>query len=165
MALHFPQSSSQRCSPSPIPLCSQSSLCLLPMALVPTCSASGFGSSALLPVPSRVRADICSFIPRAFFSMSTRVRSSLRAAARSLHPARALPLPQPVAPCWFSARPWKSRFPAPLPERRHVPCTRRALALNPFLACRDARRPACFAHPRRLLAGAPTRQLSLSNLH
>jgi hypothetical protein len=29
------------------------------------------------------------------------------------------------------------------------------------LAC-DARCPACFAHPRRLLVGAPTRQLSLS---
>jgi hypothetical protein len=33
---------------------------------------------------------------------------------------------------------------------------------NPFLARRDAWRAACFAHPRRLLAGVPTRQLSLS---
>jgi hypothetical protein len=165
MALRFPQPSSQRCSPSPIPFCSRSSLCLLPMVLVPTCSASGSGSLALLPVPSRVLVDLCSFISHACFSMSTRARSFLRAAARSLHPARALPLPQPVVPCWFSARPWNSRFPASLPDRRHVPCTRRAPALNPFLACCDARRPACFAHPRRLLAGAPTRQLSLSYLH
>jgi hypothetical protein len=36
------------------------------------------------------------------------------------------------------------------------------IAPNFFLACRDARRPTCFAHPRRLFAGAPTRQLSLS---
>jgi hypothetical protein len=33
---------------------------------------------------------------------------------------------------------------------------------NPCLARRDARRPACFAHSRRLLAGAPTHQLLLS---
>jgi hypothetical protein len=39
---------------------------------------------------------------------------------------------------------------------------RRAHAPNLFLACRDARCPAYLAHPRRLLAGAPTRQLSLS---
>jgi hypothetical protein len=39
---------------------------------------------------------------------------------------------------------------------------RRARAPNLFLARRDAQCPACFAHPRRLLAGAPTRQLSLS---
>lgn len=39
---------------------------------------------------------------------------------------------------------------------------RQAPAQNPCLARRDARRPACFAHPRRLLVGAPTRQLSLS---
>jgi hypothetical protein len=39
---------------------------------------------------------------------------------------------------------------------------RRARAANLFLARRDAWCPACFAHPRRLLAGAPTRQLSLS---
>jgi hypothetical protein len=107
------QPSSQRCSLPPIPLCSRSSLCLLPMALVPTCSASGSGSPALLPVPSRVCADLCSFIPRACFSVPTRARSSLRTAARSLHPARALALRQHVAPCRFSARPWKSRFPAP----------------------------------------------------
>jgi hypothetical protein len=41
---------------------------------------------------------------------------------------------------------------------------RRARAPNLFLARRDAQCPACFAHPRRLLAGAPTRQLSLSYL-
>jgi hypothetical protein len=39
---------------------------------------------------------------------------------------------------------------------------RRAPASNPFLSRRDARCPVCFAHLRRLLAGAPTRQLSLS---
>jgi hypothetical protein len=38
------------------------------------------------------------------------------------------------------------------------PYTRRVL----FPARRDARCPACFAHPRRLLASAPTCQLSLS---
>jgi hypothetical protein len=38
---------------------------------------------------------------------------------------------------------------------------RRARAPNLFLACRDARRPTCFAYPRQLFAGAPTRQLSL----
>jgi hypothetical protein len=38
------------------------------------------------------------------------------------------------------------------------PTARRTPAPNPFLARRDARRPACFAHPRRLLASAPTRQ-------
>ena len=39
---------------------------------------------------------------------------------------------------------------------------RRARAPNRFLARHDVRCPACFAHPRRLLANAPTHQLTLS---
>jgi hypothetical protein len=43
------------------------------------------------------------------------------------------------------------------------PCAHRARAPNLFLACRDAQCPAYFAHPRRLLASAPTRQSLLSH--
>jgi hypothetical protein len=142
MALCFLQSSFQRCSPSPIPLCSQSSLCLLPMALVPTCSASSSGSPAILRVPSRVRTDLCSFISRACFSVPTHKAPCVprldpfipQALCHSLSPSR-------LAGSLLDHGSHGSQLlcPAAVMFPARVELSRRIL----FLACRDARRPLC----------------------
>jgi hypothetical protein len=98
-------------------------------------------------------------------------------ATRGRLSARSLPVPSSHGAC-------DPFFPARVPARSCAPVARsccacratllcarssllatarRARASNLFLARRDARCHACFAHPRRPLASAPTRQSLLSH--
>jgi hypothetical protein len=138
-------------------------------ALCPLLAASGRSS-----LPGSVRLPV--ELPRRARSVSSShvVPSSLHAAAShclaTAQPSRSV---LPISPSAGLVHVVVVGFPrqvqppvdAPSLLGRVVlfPCTRRARVSNLFLACRDARCPAYFAHPRRLLASALTRQSLLSH--